>query len=124
LRTEITLKGFQLPVPDSKIFHVPERFTVLGVAKILHKSIVRTSGDPLQVKMFDETTLCIPSGYFEQPIEVNAIQVTRSGNIYRLLGWDGAGVGRGNTQSAQRAEPGDHLAGFRLCSLIQCGLRF
>jgi hypothetical protein len=56
--------------------------------------------------MFDETTLCIPSGYFEQPIEVNAIQVTRSGNIYRLLGWDGAGVGRGNRQSVSEPNQG------------------
>jgi hypothetical protein len=68
LRTEITLKGFQLPVPDSKIFHIPERFTVLGVAKILYKSIVRTSGDPLQVKMFDETTLCIPALRFKSTL--------------------------------------------------------
>jgi hypothetical protein len=65
LRAEITLNGFQLSVPDSEILHIPERFTVLGVAKILHKSIVRASGDPLQVKMFNEINLCVPALRFE-----------------------------------------------------------
>ena len=50
LRAEITLNGFQLSVLYSEILHVPERFTVLGVTKILRKSILRASGDPLQVK--------------------------------------------------------------------------
>jgi hypothetical protein len=31
------------------------------VAKILHKSIVRTSADSLQVKMSDEINLCVPA---------------------------------------------------------------
>jgi hypothetical protein len=31
------------------------------VAKILHKSIVRTSADLLQVKMSNETNLCVPA---------------------------------------------------------------
>jgi hypothetical protein len=54
LRAEITLNGLQLSVLDSEILHVPERFTVLGVAKILHKSIPRASGDSLQIKMSNE----------------------------------------------------------------------
>ena len=61
LRAEITLNGFQLSVPDSEIFDIPERFTVLGVAEILHKSIVRASGDALQVKMCNEINLCVPT---------------------------------------------------------------
>jgi hypothetical protein len=65
LRAEITLNGFQLSVLDSEILHVPERFTVRGVAKILHKSIVRASGDSLQVKMFNEINLCVPALRFE-----------------------------------------------------------
>jgi hypothetical protein len=54
LRAEITLNGLQLSVLDSEILHVPERFAVLGVAKIFHKSILRASGDSLQVKLSDE----------------------------------------------------------------------
>ena len=62
---EITLDRFQLSVLDSEILHVPERFAVRGVAKIFHKNIVRASGDPLQVKMFNEINLCVPALRFE-----------------------------------------------------------
>ena len=65
MRAEITLNGFQLSVLDSEKLHVPERSTVRGVAKIFHKSIVRASGDPLQVKMFNEISLCVPALRFE-----------------------------------------------------------
>ena len=68
MRTEITLKRLQLPVSDSKIFHIPEQFTVLGVAKILHKSIVRASGDLLQFKMSNEIDLCFPASRFESAL--------------------------------------------------------
>jgi hypothetical protein len=68
LRAEITLNGLQLSVLDSEIFHVPERFTVLGVAKILHKSIVRASGDSLQVKMANEIDLRLPASRFESAL--------------------------------------------------------
>jgi hypothetical protein len=60
-RAEITLDGLQLSVLDPEILHVPERFTVLGVAKILHKSIVRASADPLELEMSNETNLCVPA---------------------------------------------------------------
>ena len=65
---EITLNGLQLSVLDSEILHVPERFTVLGVAKILHKSILRASGDSLQVKMSNEIDLCFPASRFESAL--------------------------------------------------------
>ena len=65
MRAEITLNGSQLSVLDSDVLDVPERFTVGGVAKILHKSIVRASGDALQVEMFDEIDLCFPALLFE-----------------------------------------------------------
>jgi hypothetical protein len=65
LRAEITLNGLQLSVLDSEILHVPERFTVRGVAKIFHKSIIRASGDSLQVKMPNEIDLCFPALLFE-----------------------------------------------------------
>jgi len=68
LRAEITLNGLQLSVPDSEILHVPKRFTVLGVAKILHKSILRASGDSLQVKMSNEIDLCFPASRFESAL--------------------------------------------------------
>jgi hypothetical protein len=68
LRAEITLNGLQLSVLDSEILHVPERFTVLGVAKILHKSILRASGDSLQVKMSNEIDLCFPASRFESAL--------------------------------------------------------
>jgi hypothetical protein len=55
----------QLSVLDSEILHVPERFTVLGVAKILHKSMLRASGDLLQVKMLNEINLSFPALRFE-----------------------------------------------------------
>ena len=61
LCAEITLNRFQLSVRDSKVLLIPERFTVLSVAKILHKSIVRTSADSLQVKMSNEINLCVPA---------------------------------------------------------------
>ena len=61
MRAEITLNGLQLSVLDSEILHVPERFAVLGVAKILHKSILRASGNPLQVIMFNENQPVCPS---------------------------------------------------------------
>jgi hypothetical protein len=65
LGAEIALNGVQLSVLDSEILHVPKRFTVFGVAKILHKSIVRASGDSLQVKMSNEIDLCFPASRFE-----------------------------------------------------------
>ena len=68
MRTEITLNGLQLSVPDSEILHVAERFTVLGVAKILHKSIVRASGDSLQIKVSNEINLCVPALRFESAL--------------------------------------------------------
>src|ERR1700683_1335656 len=68
LRAEITLNGLQLSVLDSEILHVAERFTVLGVAKILHKSILRASGDSLQVKVFNEIDLCFPASHFESAL--------------------------------------------------------
>ncbi len=68
MRAKITLNGLQLSVLDSKILHVPERFTVLGVAKILHKSIVRPSGDSLQVKMSNEIDLRFPASRFESAL--------------------------------------------------------
>src|SRR5579872_980569 len=61
LCAEITLDGFQLSALDSKVLHIPERFTVLCVAKILHKSIVRTSAESLQVKLSNEINLCVPA---------------------------------------------------------------
>src|SRR5271154_224703 len=68
LRAEITLNGLQLSVPDSEILHVPERFTVLGVAKILHKSILGASGDSFQVKMSNEIDLRFPASRFERAL--------------------------------------------------------
>src|SRR5258706_11248415 len=68
LCAEITLNRFQPSVLDSEILHVPERFTVLGVAKILHKSILRASGDSLQVKMSNEIDLCFPASCFESAL--------------------------------------------------------
>jgi hypothetical protein len=68
LRAEITLNGFQLSVLDSEVLHVPERFTVLGVAKILHKSILRASGDSLEVKVSNEINLCVPALRFESAL--------------------------------------------------------
>src|SRR5579863_1165093 len=68
LLAKITLNGLQLSVLDSEILHVPERFTVLGVAKILHKSIVRASGDSLQVKMVDEIDLGFPASRLESAL--------------------------------------------------------
>src|SRR5258706_2934565 len=65
LCAEITLNRFQPSVPDAEIIHVPERFTVLGVAKILHKSILRASGDSLEVKVSNEINLCVPALRFE-----------------------------------------------------------
>jgi hypothetical protein len=67
LRAE-TLNGFQLPVLDAEILHVPERFTVRGVAKILHKSILRASRDSLQVEMSNEINLRIPALRFESAL--------------------------------------------------------
>jgi hypothetical protein len=68
LLAEITLNRLQLSVLDSEILHVPERFTVLGVAKILHKSILRASGDSRQVKMSNEIDLCFPASRFESAL--------------------------------------------------------
>jgi hypothetical protein len=80
LRAEITLNGLQLSVLDSEILHVPERFAVLGVAKIFHKSILRASGDSLQVKMSDEIDLCFPALRFESALA----DVVVSGRIAML----------------------------------------
>ena len=68
LLAEITLNGLQLSVLDSEILHVPERFAVLGVTKILHKGIVRASGDSLQVKLANEIDLCFPALLFESAL--------------------------------------------------------
>jgi hypothetical protein len=68
LRAEITLNGLQLSVLDSEILHVPERSTALGVAKVLHKSIVRPSGELLQVKMSNEIDLSFPASRFESAL--------------------------------------------------------
>src|ERR1700677_70241 len=68
LCAEIALKRFNLSVLDSEIFHVPERFTVLCVTKILHKSVLRSSGHPLQVNMFNEFNLCVPASRFESTL--------------------------------------------------------
>jgi hypothetical protein len=68
LRAEITLNGLQLSVLDSEVLDVPERFTVRGVAKILHKSVIRASSDSLQVKMPDEIDLCFPALLFESAL--------------------------------------------------------
>jgi hypothetical protein len=68
LRAEITLNRLQLSVLDSEVLDVPERFTVRGVAKILHKSIIRASGDSLQVKMPNEIDLCLPALLFESAL--------------------------------------------------------
>ena len=65
---EITLNGLQLSVLDSEILHIPERFTVLGMAKILHKNIFRATGDSLQVKMSNEIDLCFPASRFESAL--------------------------------------------------------
>jgi hypothetical protein len=80
LRAEITLNGLQLSVLDSEILHVPERFTVLGVAKILHKSILRASADSLQIKMSNEIDLCLPASRFESALA----DVVVAGNALRL----------------------------------------
>jgi len=68
LCTEITLDRFQLPVLDSEILHVPERFTVRRVAKILHKSVLRASADPLEVKISYEINLRVPASRFESTL--------------------------------------------------------
>jgi hypothetical protein len=68
LRAEITLKGLQLSVFDSEMLHVPQRFTILSVAKILHKSILRANADSLQVKMSNEIDLCFPASRFESAL--------------------------------------------------------
>src|SRR5215472_6511833 len=86
-RAEITLNGFQLSVLDSEILHVPERFTVLGVAKILHKSIIRVSGDPLQVKMSNEINLCFPAARLESALaDVVVVIRTRKSKVVRQQG--------------------------------------
>src|SRR5580692_6106412 len=58
----------QLSVLDSEILHLAERFTVLGVAKILHKSILCARGDLFQVKMSDEIDLRFPASRFESAL--------------------------------------------------------
>ena len=68
MRAEITLNGLQLSILDSEILHVAEGFTVLGVAKIFHKSILRASGDSLQVKMSNEIDLGFPALRFERAL--------------------------------------------------------
>jgi hypothetical protein len=68
LLAEITLNGSQLSVLDLEILHVPERFTVFGVAKILHKSILRASDDSLQIKMSNEIDLGFPASRFESAL--------------------------------------------------------
>jgi hypothetical protein len=98
LLAEITLDGLQLSVLDSEILHIPERFTVLGVAKILHESIVRAGGDSLQVKMSDEIDLSFPAARFEGALadvvvasragkgEVIGEQVIHRAPVFRLPG--------------------------------------
>src|SRR5258706_5386663 len=80
LCAEITLNRFQPSVLDVEILHVPERFTVLGVAKILHKSILRASGDSLEVKVSNEINLCVPALRFESALaDVVVASRTRKG---------------------------------------------
>src|SRR6202050_2830257 len=82
LRAEITLNGLQLSVLDAEILHVPERFTVLGVTKILHKSILRASGDSLEVKVSNEINLCVPALRFESALaEVVVASRARKGEV-------------------------------------------
>src|SRR5260370_12206234 len=52
LRAEIALDGLHLFVSESEILHVPERFTILGTAKIFHKCLVAVSDHLLQFKPF------------------------------------------------------------------------
>jgi len=68
LCAEITLNRFQLSVLDTEILYVPERFTVLGMAKILHKSICLASSDSLDVKVSNEINLCVPALRFESAL--------------------------------------------------------
>jgi hypothetical protein len=68
LRAEITLNGFQLSALDSEILDIPKRFAVLGVAKILHKSIVPACSDLFQVNMTNEGNLCVPALRFESAL--------------------------------------------------------
>jgi hypothetical protein len=87
LRPEITLNGFQLSIPDPEILHIPKRFTVLRVAKILHKSIVRASGDPLQVKLSNEISLRVPTLRFERALaDVVVAGRARKGEVVRKQG--------------------------------------
>ncbi len=65
---EITLDGLQFSVLNSEILHVAERFTVLGVAKILHKSIVRARDHSLDLEASDEINLCVPASGFESAL--------------------------------------------------------
>ncbi len=68
LRTEITLDGLHLIVCDSEIFHVPERFTVLGQAKILDERVAAVSDHPFQFKPFDKIDLGLPASRFEDAL--------------------------------------------------------
>jgi hypothetical protein len=82
LRAEIALNGFQLSVPDAEVLHIPERFAVLGVTKILHKSIIGASGDPLQVKMSNEIDLGVPALGFESALaDVVVARRARKGKV-------------------------------------------
>src|ERR1700679_4003753 len=65
---EIALNGLQFSVLNSEIFHVPERFTVLGVTKILHKSVFRAGSDSLQVKVSNKIDLRFPASRFESAL--------------------------------------------------------
>jgi hypothetical protein len=93
LCTEITLDRYQLPVLDSEILHVPERFAVRGVAKILHKSILRASGDPLEVKISYEINLRVPALRFESTLaDVVVTSRARKGEVVGEQGIERAQV--------------------------------
>ena len=93
LRTEITLDGLHLFVCDPEIFHVPERLTILGQAKILDKRVVAVSDHPLQFKPFDKIDLGLPASRFENALtDVVVTGRARKGEIVGKQGIDGAPV--------------------------------
>ena len=93
LRAEITLDGLDLFVCDAEIFHVPERFTVLGQAKILDKCIVAVSDHPLQFKPFDKIDLGFPASRLENAFADVVVTVrARKGEIVGKQGIDGSPV--------------------------------
>ena len=82
--SEVTFNGFQFSVLDSEIFDVPERLAVLGVAKVLYKSVVRAGGYTLQIKMSNEIDLSFPAPRFESALA--DVVVARSARKGEVLG--------------------------------------